>query len=245
MASKKKTGKAGTPRKSSPAKKKATAARKPAGKKASSKKAASKPAARKKAAKPAKASKPAGKKAGAARSKAAAPARKPSAPLQKKVLQKPVKPQAPREPQDPTVELARRIAVALVERGAENVIIRNVTDVTSFADCFVICEAKAERQVNALARGLTEAMKKENQAPHSVEGLEQSHWVLMDFSGVVAHIFYEPARQYYDLDGLWGDTPRIEFDAAGAQKKAAAARRLAQDTADDGSDASHDADLDA
>ena len=47
--------------------------------------------------------------------------------------------------------------------------------------------------------------------PFAVEGAGRGHWVLMDFSDVIVHIFYEPVREFYDLDGLWGDAPRAEL----------------------------------
>lgn len=47
--------------------------------------------------------------------------------------------------------------------------------------------------------------------PLSIEGAGRGHWVLMDFSDVIVHIFYQPLREFYDLDGLWGHAPRVEL----------------------------------
>jgi ribosome-associated protein len=58
--------------------------------------------------------------------------------------------------------------------------------------------------VQSIAQGLEEESGEEGIKPFAVEGTQRGHWVLMDFSDVIVHIFYEPVRQFYDLDGLWG-----------------------------------------
>ena len=50
--------------------------------------------------------------------------------------------------------------------------------------------------------------------PYAVEGAQRGHWVLMDFSDVIVHIFYEPMRQFYDLDGLWSHAPQAKLPAS-------------------------------
>ena len=50
--------------------------------------------------------------------------------------------------------------------------------------------------------------------PFAVEGTQRGHWVLMDFSDVIVHIFYEPMREFYDLDGLWGHAPQAKLPAS-------------------------------
>lgn len=134
-------------------------------------------------------------------------------------------------PLDANLGLARRVAELMLEKKAENVVLLQVGGLTSFADYFVLGSAQSDRQVQAMGRLLHETLKKEGHPALSREGEEQSHWVLLDFGGVVAHIFYDPARAYYDLDGLWADAPRVELEDSGAQRKAAA-RRKAQHTAD-------------
>ena len=47
--------------------------------------------------------------------------------------------------------------------------------------------------------------------PLSIEGMTRGHWVLMDFTDVIVHIFYQPVREFYDLEGLWADAPRVEL----------------------------------
>lgn len=126
-----------------------------------------------------------------------------------------------------TRALANRVAELMLERKADNVTILEVGGLTSFADYFVLSTAGSDRQVQAIARHLAETLKHEGNRALSVEGEQQSHWVLLDFGGVVAHLFYEPAREYYDLDGLWADAPRIAVTDHAAEAKATTRRRAA------------------
>ncbi|MBI5494803.1 MAG: ribosome silencing factor [Deltaproteobacteria bacterium] len=130
---------------------------------------------------------------------------------------------------DPALELANRVAELMLEKKAADVAILAVGSLTSFADYFVLGSCQADRQVQALGRHLAETLKKEGHPALSTEGEQQSHWVLMDFGGVVAHVFYEPAREYYDLDGLWADAPRVSVEDTEAEKKAAARKKAASD----------------
>jgi ribosome-associated protein len=140
------------------------------------------------------------------------------------------------EPMDPNLALARRVAELMLEKKADNVVLLQVGGLTSFADFFVLGSAQSDRQVQAMGRLLNETLKKEGHPALSREGEEQSHWVLMDFGGVVAHIFYDPARAYYDLDGLWADAPRVELEDTAAQRKAAARHKAASESEGDDDD---------
>jgi len=64
--------------------------------------------------------------------------------------------------------------------------------------------------VTAIAENIQVALKKQKIRPLSVEGLKEGHWVLIDYGHVIFHIFYEPVREFYDLEGLWSDADRIK-----------------------------------
>lgn len=100
---------------------------------------------------------------------------------------------------------------AALEKKAYDLVVMEVRDVTSIADYFVICSGRSDRQVQSIAQGIEEYLGHSEISPLSIEGAHRGHWVLMDFSDVIVHIFYEPVRQFYDLDGLWGDAPRVEL----------------------------------
>jgi ribosome-associated protein len=98
---------------------------------------------------------------------------------------------------------------AVYGRKARKVVILDVRPLTSVADAFIICSGRSHRQVSAIAEFIRQALKKQNIQPLSVEGLKEGHWVLLDYGHVIIHIFYEPIRAFYDLEGLWIDARRI------------------------------------
>ena len=65
--------------------------------------------------------------------------------------------------------------------------------------------------MQAIARNVEEGLRGKGERPLSIDGLEVGRWVLMDYIDVVAHIFLEPVRTFYDLEGLWADAPRVEL----------------------------------
>lgn len=81
--------------------------------------------------------------------------------------------------------------------------------ISSYCDAFVICHGTNRRQVRAIAEGIQESLRERGVRPLGVEGMDASRWVLLDFGDVVVHVFDEPLRGFYDLDGLWGDAPRL------------------------------------
>jgi ribosome-associated protein len=86
-----------------------------------------------------------------------------------------------------------------------------VRPITSIGDYFIICSGRSDRQVQSIAQGIEENLSKLGMSPLSVEGVARGQWVLMDFSDVIVHIFYQPVREFYDLEGLWSHAPRVEL----------------------------------
>jgi ribosome-associated protein len=103
----------------------------------------------------------------------------------------------------------------LLEKKALDVVVLDVRSMSSFADFFIICSGSSNRQVNALAGYLEEALKRHGVRPLGIEGSQQAEarWVLVDCNDVIIHIFYQPWREFYDLEGLWLEAPR-EFPAS-------------------------------
>ncbi len=113
---------------------------------------------------------------------------------------------------DASEEMARQLDVyvkAVLERKAEEVVVLNVRELTSVADAFLICSGRSNRQVTAIADSVQRTLKKQGIRPLSVEGESEGHWVLMDYGDIVIHIFYETAREFYDLEGLWRDAEKM------------------------------------
>lgn len=77
------------------------------------------------------------------------------------------------------------------------------------ADYYIICSAKSTRQAEAIADHIMSEMKNAGKRVMSVDGLGDSQWILLDYGFVMIHVFYEPVRDFYDLEGLWLDAPRV------------------------------------
>jgi ribosome-associated protein len=116
---------------------------------------------------------------------------------------------------DPNLDLYVK---AVLGKKALNVVVLDVAELTSFADIFIICSGRSNRQVGAMADFIKTDLKKHKIKPLSVEGSKDGHWVLLDYGHVIIHVFYESVREFYDLEGLWVDAKRIETPAL---KKAA------------------------
>jgi len=102
---------------------------------------------------------------------------------------------------------------AVSEKKAQNLVILDVRGLTSIADVFIICNGRSSRQVNAIADAAVASLKKHKIKPLSVEGTREGHWVLLDYGHVIIHVFYEPIRKLFDLEGLWVDAKRITTPA--------------------------------
>jgi ribosome-associated protein len=99
---------------------------------------------------------------------------------------------------------------AVTGKKAENLVVLDVREMTSVADAFIICSGRSNRQVQAIAEHIQSELKKKHKKPLSVEGVNEGHWALLDYGDVIIHIFYEPVRLFYDLEGLWMDARRIK-----------------------------------
>ena len=104
------------------------------------------------------------------------------------------------------------------ERKAAAPVLFEVGGLTSIADYFLIAGGNSNRQVQAITRHMTRRMREEGFRAYGIEGEQQGHWVLIDYGDVVIHVFYEPVREFYDLEGLWGEASRIETDESGQEK---------------------------
>ncbi|MFQ5454972.1 MAG: ribosome silencing factor [Nitrospirota bacterium] len=108
-----------------------------------------------------------------------------------------------------TKEKALISANAALEKKAFNIVIFEVKRLTSIADYFMICSGETERQVRSIVEGIDSILAKRDISPFSIEGMQNSQWVLMDYNDVIIHVFKEEIREFYDLERLWQDTPKI------------------------------------
>lgn len=96
------------------------------------------------------------------------------------------------------------VAVALDKKAAD-LLVLNLSEISSFTDYFVICSAGSERQAQAIADAIEEKLRARGRRPGSIEGFAASRWILLDYGEVLFHVFLEDARRFYGLERLWGD----------------------------------------
>ena len=104
-----------------------------------------------------------------------------------------------------TIEYAKIICQVLSDKKAEDIKIIDIKEKSSFADYFVLATGLSERQINSLVDYIEDEMIKNKIPLKSVEGLNQSGWILMDFGDVIVNLFTNESREKYDLEKVWGD----------------------------------------
>ena len=109
--------------------------------------------------------------------------------------------------------MAIRAARAADEKKAEDVIILDMADLTVLTDYFVICSGSTNAQVRAIIEAVEKSLAEEGVYPLRREGDHVSRWALMDYGGVVVHVFHHVERDYYRLEELWKQAPRVDWQA--------------------------------
>jgi ribosome-associated protein len=110
-------------------------------------------------------------------------------------------------------ELTRAIAAMASDRKAIDIVALDLREVAGYTDFFLICSGNTDRQTKAIHDAIHEELKKAHGIlPRRVEGISQARWILMDYLDCVVHIFTPDMRDYYRLEQLWGDVPRLELD---------------------------------
>jgi len=126
-----------------------------------------------------------------------------------------------REDKGVSLEKSLLVARLMQDKKAQDVVVLDLRELASFTDYFVICTGRSDRQVQAIAEHLEMELRALTFRPTAVEGLGEARWVLMDLGDVVVHIFQKEVREFYDLEGLWSDAPRLdlppEFQSAGVE----------------------------
>ncbi len=119
---------------------------------------------------------------------------------------------------DQVREWARTAARAASAKGGEATVIIEVGLVLAITDAFVITSGRNTRQVKSIAEEVEVQLKAEGDIkPLRVEGLGDSQWILLDYGDLVIHVFLDETREYYDLERLWSDAPRVEWEDEAAR----------------------------
>jgi len=105
-----------------------------------------------------------------------------------------------------------RIAVKSSQaKKGEDIVVLRLSEISSFTDFFIIINGNSGRQNIAIYENIEQELKKLKIKPLSIEGKENAEWILMDYGDFVVHIFSKKAREYYSLEKLWGDAPKISY----------------------------------
>ena len=112
---------------------------------------------------------------------------------------------------DHAVALTLAAARAAARKKADNIIAIDVSERLALTDVFLILSGDNDRQVRALVDAIDEAMLRAGARRRLREGLEESHWVLVDYSDIIVHVQQTEDREYYSLERLWKDCPHIDL----------------------------------
>lgn len=108
----------------------------------------------------------------------------------------------------PEVRLSVKTSQA---KKGEDILVLDLRELTSFTDFFVIVTGNSSRQNAAIVESIEQDLKKKKTRPLGIEGKEVAEWILMDYGDFVVHVFSKRAREYYSLEKLWGDAPRVVY----------------------------------
>lgn len=102
---------------------------------------------------------------------------------------------------------------AALKKKAFDLLILDIKEISSFANYFIICSGNSNRQVQAIASSIEHDLKKEGIYPLGMEGFKEGKWILLDYDDIIIHVFYQQIREFYELERLWADAPKVELDA--------------------------------
>jgi ribosome-associated protein len=108
-----------------------------------------------------------------------------------------------------SLDLARRIVELAEDKKAADIVLLDLAELTTLADYFVIASGNSDRQLDAIADGIVSGLRDEKVRPFGREGTAASHWVLIDYGGVIVHVFTPPERDFYQLERHWSEAKTV------------------------------------
>jgi len=113
----------------------------------------------------------------------------------------------------PTAEaVVRDAASAAIEKKAVGLTVLDLQGISGIADFFLICSARSTTQADTVAEAVRVSLRAKGVRPRHTEGSAESGWLLLDYGDVVIHVFLEATREFYALERLWGDAPRLSVE---------------------------------
>jgi len=116
--------------------------------------------------------------------------------------------------------LAKQCASLALGKKAKEILVLDVRKLTSITDYFVVCSGRSNIHVETIAWSIVSKLKGEGIRALHIEGEKQAQWVLIDYVGVIVHVFYEPVRKFYGLEKLWAEGRNIKFQEGKKERKA-------------------------
>jgi ribosome-associated protein len=110
------------------------------------------------------------------------------------------------------LDKAKKIAEILTEKKAVDVKVLHIGTLTTIGDYFVVATGNSTTQVKALADEVDKQFSTIKQEPRRIEGYSSASWILMDYHDVIVHLFLNETREFYALERLWSDAPKIEIE---------------------------------
>ncbi|HZE57267.1 MAG TPA: ribosome silencing factor [Chthoniobacterales bacterium] len=111
--------------------------------------------------------------------------------------------------------LAKACASYADDKKAEDIVVLDLQGISSFTDYFVICSGTSEPHLKAIAGEIEERLRDEHGIRAvSVDGFPASQWIVLDYLQVIVHVFRREKREFYSLEDLWGDAPRVAWEPA-------------------------------
>lgn len=115
-------------------------------------------------------------------------------------------------------QLARAAARAAASKGGEDTLVLEVSAISSICDAFVLTSGRNPRQVRTMAEEVEAQLKAlDAGVPLRIEGADTAEWIVLDYGDFVVHLFLDDLRRYYELERLWSDAPRLEWEQAGVK----------------------------
>jgi ribosome-associated protein len=110
-------------------------------------------------------------------------------------------------------QLARQIAELMDDKNGLDIVALDVRGLANFTDYFLFCSGRSDRQAKAIHDAVREGMKEEfDMLPVHTEGEGERRWILLDYGDVIAHVMIPEVREYYRLEQLWSDAPKLALD---------------------------------
>lgn len=116
------------------------------------------------------------------------------------------------KPADLTGEVSRAVELA-GDRKARDLTVLDLRGLSSATDFFIVGTGSSDIHVRSIAKHIIDELKKEDSRPYHVEGLQGGRWVLIDYVDFVVHVFHPTARDFYELERLWGDAPLLSVES--------------------------------